>query len=473
VLFSSYAFIFVFFPIAFAGYWLTARYAGNRAAKIWLVGASLCFYAQGSASYLSLLVITTLFNYGCVRLLGRQRKGSTAAKVLLAVALAENLAFLLYFKYANFLVDNVNYLLGTSLPHRVEFLPLGISFYTFIIISCVVDVYRGRTEPSSLLDFSAFVTFFPHLIVGPISRHGDVVPQLPREDSRIELNWTNISLGLFLFSIGCAQKILLADPLIAHAREFYGLGGGGFFEAWGGVMSYTFAYYFDFSGYIDMALGSALFFNIRLPHNFDSPYKARDFADFWRRWNITVSEFFYEHIFRNVYRFGDRLGRFVVAIMATFLVSGLWHGAGWNFILWGAVNGVLVCAASIMTLKRMRLPYPLAWASTFFLMVLTRVLFDSSSVTQAVSVYRTILDVRPLFADPAGFLEQGLSYVRANASVSLLTLVGAGICFLAPSTREISERFEPRWFYAVLAGAAIVASLFYMGSVSDFLYMQF
>lgn len=474
MVFSSYAFIFVFFPIAFAVYWLAARLLGGTAAKIWLVVASLCFYAQGNASYLPLLVSTTLFNYGAVRLLGRQRRGSAAARLILTAAIVENLALLLYFKYAGFFVDNINLLLGASLPHRSGVLPLGISFYTFIIVSCVVDTYRGRSEPSSFLDFSVFVTFFPHLIVGPISRYGDVVPQFVQEDSRFELNSRNIALGILLFSIGCAQKLIIADPLIAHARQFYGLAGGGsFFEAWGGVISCAFAYYFDFSGYIDMALGSALFFNIKLPFNFDSPYKARDFADFWRRWNITVSEFFYEHIFRNIFHFGDRLGKLFLATMATFLVSGLWHGAGWHYVLWGAANGLLVCVAFIMTLKRKSLPYPLSWALTFFLMLLTRVLFDSSSVTQAVSVYRTILDVRPLFADPAGFLAQGLSYLRANALVAFLTLVGAGICFLAPNSREISERFQMKWYHAVFAGALLVASLFCMGRVSDFLYMQF
>jgi D-alanyl-lipoteichoic acid acyltransferase DltB (MBOAT superfamily) len=474
VVFSSYAFIFAFLPIGFAGYWLAARFLGNTAAKAWLVIASLGFYAQGSSIYLPLLVLTTVFNYGAVRLIARQRRGSVVARLLLSAAIVESLAFLLYFKYANFLIDNVNALLGASLPHRNALLPLGISFYTFIIISCVVDTYRGRTEPRSFLDFCTFVTFFPHLIVGPISRHGDVVPQLPREDLPVKLDARSIALGIVLFSFGCAQKILIADPLITHARQFYGLAGGGsFFEAWGGVLSYTFAYYFDFSGYIDMALGLALFFNIKLPYNFDSPYKARDFADFWRRWNITVSEFFYEHIFRNIFHFGDRVGKMVLAIMATFLVSGLWHGVGWHFVLWGAVNGVFVCAANIMTLKQKKLSGYLAWALTFFLMVLTRVLFDSNSVTQAVAVYKTILDVRPLFVHPSAFLAQGLTYLRGNAPVAFLLLVGAGLSFLAPSTKEISEKFELKWYYAVLAGAALVASVFYMGTVSNFLYMQF
>ncbi len=473
MVFSSYAFIFVFFPLALAGYWLAARYLGAAAAKVWLVAASLCFYAQGSARFLPLLVFTVLLNYGAVRLFSRYPKDTATAKLVLAGAIVENLGFLLYFKYANFFIDNLNHLLGLAIPHQNTGLPLGISFFTFIIITCVVDTYRGRTEPGPLLDFCAFVTFFPHLIVGPISRHGDVVPQLPRPGARAGIDGRNIALGIVLFSLGCAQKIILADPLIAHARAFYGGAAGGFFAAWGGVLAYTFAYYFDFSGYIDMALGLALLFNIKLPHNFDSPYKAVDFADFWRRWNITVSNFFYEHIFRSIFRFGDRIGKMVLAIMATFLVSGLWHGAGWHFVLWGAANGVLVCVANIMNLKGKRLPAFWGWATTFTLMVLTRVLFDSSSVSQAVSVYKTILDIRPLFTETSAFFAQGLAYVRANGPAVALLLAGAGICFFAPSTRDISERFAPRWYHAALAGAALVASLFLMGTVSNFLYMEF
>jgi D-alanyl-lipoteichoic acid acyltransferase DltB (MBOAT superfamily) len=281
-------------------------------------------------------------------------------------------------------------------------------------------------------------------------------------------------LGIFLFALGCAEKILIADPLITHAQRFYsGAGGAGFFAAWGGVIAYTFAYYFDLSGYASMALGLGLSFNIRLPINFDAPYKARDFADFWRRWNITVSQFFYNYVYRSIARFGARIPRMVLAIMATFLVSGLWHGVGWHYILWGAANGVLVCLANIATLKRRRLPKGLAWATTFFLVMLIRVLFDSSSVAQALTVYKSLLDLRPLFANAGGFLAQGLAHLRANLPAALTALIGAGICFFGPSTRELIDGFEPKWYHAAVAGAIFAWALFSMSGVSSFLYFQF
>lgn len=473
MIFSSYAFIFIFFPVAFAGYRLTARFMGVTASKVWLVAASLWFYAQGNIVFLPLLAGTMLINYGIVYLLDRHPKGSFTARPLLAFAIAENLGLLFYFKYMNFFIGNLNRFFGTEIALKSIILPLGISFYTFLILTYVVEVYRGSSKKGSFLDYAVFVTFFPHLIVGPIVHHDDLVGQLHKEDFSKVIG-KNIMLGILMFSIGCAKKILIADPLITHAQHFYNvMGNGNFFEAWGGVFSYTFAYYFDFSGYTDMALGLALFFNIKLPVNFDSPYKSRNFADFWRRWNITISQFFYDYIFKNIFHFGNRLGKLILAVMATFLVSGLWHGAGWHFIFWGIANGILVCAANIMTLKRKKLPFALAWALTFLFILITRVLFDSNSMTQAISVYKSLLDIRPLFENAGAFIHLGISYIKSNFTVALLTLAGAAICFFAPNTRQISERFQPKWYYAVFSGALLTASLFYMGTVSNFLYFAF
>ncbi|MGE5560787.1 MAG: MBOAT family O-acyltransferase [Chloroflexota bacterium] len=473
MVFSTYRFIFAFLPVALAGYWLAARLFGRTAAKIWLVMASLYFYAQGSLTFLPLLVGTLVFNYGMMRLLSRQEKGSTGAKLVLTAALLENVGLLLYFKYFNFIIDNINLLLGTALPQRDIPLPLGISFYTFLLIGSVVDLYRDETKASSFLDFAAFVTFFPQLIAGPISHHEDTVPQFSRPGP-LSLDSRSVMLAMFLFSLGCAEKILIADPLIAHAQRFYGgTGGTGFYAAWGGVIAYTFAYYFDLSGYANMALALGLLLGIRLPVNFDSPYKALDFADFWRRWNITVSRFFYDYIYRSIFRFGARIGRMMLAVMATFLVSGLWHGVGWHYILWGAVNGIFVCVANLMTLKRWRIPAPLAWAATFFLMMLTRVLFDSASVTQAVTVYKSLLDLRPLVANAGGFLAQGLAYVRGNPGAMLIAIIAAAISFFGPSTRQIIDGFQPKWYHAALAAALLTVSLFRMSGVSTFLYFQF
>jgi len=476
MIFSSYRFIFIFLPVALAGFWLAARFFGARGGKIWLVAASLFFYGQGKAEFLPILVGTLLFNYGIVWLLGRVRKdgGRTQGPpLLMALAVLENLGLLFYFKYYNFFIENVNRALGTGFALSDALLPLGISFYTFLILGYVVDVYKGADKAGSFLDYAVFVTFFPHLIVGPVSRHEGLAKQLGAPGFG-KITQRNIMLGILLFAIGCAKKVLVADPLIAHAQHFYNVAGNGnFFEAWGGVVAYTFAYYFDFSGYCDMAVGLGLLMNIQLPFNFDSPYKAVNYADFWRRWNITISLFLNEHIFKNIFRFGNPLWKLMLATLATFAVSGVWHGAGWTFIVWGLVNGVLVCGANVMTIKRKKIPSWLGWASTFFFTLLTRVLFDSNSLSQAAAVYRSLFDLRPLFRDAGGFAGLLVQYVTGNPMVCALALVGAGICFFAPNTKEIAGRFEPRWFHAVGAGVMLAVSLFFMGEVSGFLYFAF
>lgn len=473
MVFSSYNFIFMFLPVVFAGYWLIAKFLGAKCAKAWFVAASLFFYAQGSVLFLPILVGTLLFNYLIVYLLEKQEQKSLKAKLLLIVSLVANIGMLFYFKYFNFFLQNVNRVFGTDFVLKSIILPLGISFYTFLIIGYVIDVYKGTSKRSSFLDYSVFVTFFPHLIVGPISRHDEFTEQL-QDKTIYKLNSRNIILGILLFAIGCAKKVIIADPLITHAQNFYNvMGTGNFFEAWGGVISYTFAYYFDFSGYCDMAVGLALFFNIKLPFNFDSPYKAVNFADFWRRWNITISQFFNEHIFKNIFHFGNKLSRLIFATIMTFLVSGIWHGAGWNFIFWGLANGILVSIANVLTIKRKRIPAWLGWCVTFLFTLLVRVLFDSNSVSQAVEVFKRMADIRLLFSDAGAFVGQLVAYVQNNLWVVVLTVVGAAICFFAPNTKQISEKFEPKWQHAVFAGVLITAALFLMGEVSGFLYFQF
>lgn len=470
MIFSSYSFIFIFFPVTAIGFAACRRFFGVRACKVWLVAASLVFYSQGNIYLLPLLAGTVLFNHACVYFMRRETKRPLLPKLMLLIAVIENLGLLFYFKYTNFFLENINRAFGTDFLMLNIILPIGISFYTFQILSYVVDVYRGKYERGGLLDFALFVTFFPQLVVGPIIRYNEMEVQLKSaEFGRLDAG--RVMEGIVLFTIGCVKKILIADPLITHAQAFYAASStGSFFSAWSGVVAFTFAYYFDFSGYIDMALGLGRFFNIKLPQNFNSPYKARNFADYWRRWNMTVSQFFNDYIFKSIFKFGNRLGKLILATMATFLVSGIWHGAGWNFIAWGLVNGVFVCLANIMTLKRKKLPFALAWFLTFFFVILTRVLFDSGSISQALQVYRLMFDIRPVWA---GFLGHAAAYIKDNLTVVLLMLASAGICFFLPNSNEIVKDYTPRWQHAVLCGIGLAASLFFMGAVSNFLYFQF
>lgn len=475
MIFSSYAFIFLFFPIVFSGYWLLQYRFHPTAAKWWLIASAITFYALGNVAFAPILCLTVLFNFFLAKGIHhyQQKQNTVFPKLLLTLAFIENLGLLFYFKYFNFFINNVNFVFGSDFLLRQIILPLGISFYTFQILSYVIEVYRGKTETFTFTEFATFITFFPQLIVGPIVRHHEMLPQL-RDKARQKLNKTNIMMGILLFSIGCSKKIILADPLIAFAQNFYNvMGNGNFFEAWGAVFSYTFAYYFDFSGYIDMALGLGLFFNINLPKNFDSPYKARNFSDFWQRWNITVSKFFEDYIFNSIFHFGNGFGKLVLATMATFLVSGIWHGAGWHYIIWGLANGVLVFFAYIMRLSRKKLPFGIAWALTFFFVLITRVLFDANNMTQAVQVLYSMFNLSGLWQDPAGFFQMGTAYIQQNYLILAIITVSAGICFFTKNSNEICEKFEPKWQYAVFAGILLTISLFRMTAVSQFLYFQF
>lgn len=473
MIFSSHAFLFVFMPIVFLGYLILSKIGNKQWMKVWLIAASLVFYAQGSPSFLPWFVLTILFNYGIGVLLVRYENRKVFRTLLFSAGLIENIGLLAYFKYTNFFIENVNRFAGTSFSLKNILLPIGISFFTFRFISFINDVHKGRIKKFSFTDFCLYAVFFPMLIVGPIVHYGPVASQL--EDSlNYKIDKGNIVKGLFLLSIGCAKKILIADPLIALAQNYYqNPVPTGFFNSWFAVLAYTFAYYFDFSGYGDMAVGLGLFFNINLPFNFNSPYKSKNFAEFWKRWNITLSTFLYDHVFKSIYRFGDRMGKFILGIMITFLVSGIWHGAGWHFVVWGLVNGIFVCISNIAILKSKKLPGFLSWVLTFAGILLTRVLFDAQNTDQAWRVLKVLVDIRPLFYDTRAFLASGLAYGKGHVYELLVLLASAGICFAPKNSMEMTENLPLNNKTAAFAAVLFTLSAFMMGTVSNFLYFQF
>lgn len=469
MIFSSYKFIFLFFPIVFVVYGIFRKMKNVTLMKTWLAAASLFFYGFGDWRFFPVLMFTALYNFAISRLLQTSGIKKPIRILLMIFGIAENLGLLFYFKYRNFFFENVNMVFGTDFTMLNIILPLGISFYTFQIISYLADSYSGDAKGYSFLDYMVFVTFFPQLIVGPVVSHDDIMPQITNKNL-LKFESKNIMLGILLFSIGCFKKIVLADPLITHAQTFYnGAELSGIFNSWSAVAAYTFAYYFDFSGYIDMALGLGWFFNIQLPQNFNSPYKARNFADFWRRWNITVSDFLQNNIFKNIFHFGNGKVKLIFATLVTFIASGIWHGAGWHYIFWGLANGLLVCAANLMTLYRKKLPFPIAWALTFFFAMLVRVLFDALSTTQAIEVYRLMFTPVPW----QELCAQWSAYFAANKGIIALLIFGAVVIFGFKNTGEIAEEFEPKAKYAIYSGVLVAVSLFCMGGVSNFLYFQF
>lgn len=473
MVFSTYKFIFLFFPVVFVGYHLLRCTQKPVWVKLWLIGASLTFYGLGQPDFLGVFIVSILLNY--IILLGISKgKNIWLRRLLLCIAVVWNIGLLIYFKYSNFLIDNINFALRTKIPELSVILPIGISFFTFQILAYVITYYREECELASLVDFAVFITFFPQLIVGPVVNEDEIFPQIA--GSRLLLfDKVNIYRGIILFSYGCAKKVLLANPMIDYATMFYGgnVTDASVIQAWMGVLCYTLAYYFDFSGYIDMARGLGCLFGVNLPINFDSPYKARDFGDFWRRWNITISRFFNEYIFHNVFHFGDGLFKMCIAVLATFFVSGVWHGAGWHYILWGVVNGVLVCIANIRVLReRKQLPVWLGIALTFVVGMLVRVLFDSNNTAQALLVYQKMFDWNSLM-QVRTFLSSIWLFIQENVKLSWTIIISLIIIFVFPNTNSISEREEFYWKDALIAGVLLACSLLYMTSVSTFLYFNF
>jgi alginate O-acetyltransferase complex protein AlgI len=395
MIFSSPEFILLFLPISFFGYfWLNSlRY--TFAAKAWLVALSLYFYAYWNLAYLPLLLGSILFNYAAGTALAKPPGTlKVSRKAVLVFAVVANLAFLAYFKYANFFIENVNWTLGTHYEWPQILLPLGISFFTFTQIAYLVDSYRGEVKEYDLLNYSLFVTFFPHLIAGPILHHKEMMSQF-RSRWTWAVRYKNIFLGLFIFAIGLFKKVIIADTFAVWANA--GFDGGvalDFWAAWAASLAYTFQLYFDFSGYCDMAIGASLLFNIWLPINFNSPYKALDIQDFWRRWHMTLSRYLRDYLY--IPLGGNRSGkaRMYFNLFATFLLGGLWHGASWMFVIWGALHGGALVIHRVWSHELgLKLPKWAAWTVTFLFVNVTWVFFRAHTWADAKRILVGMVDV--------------------------------------------------------------------------------
>jgi alginate O-acetyltransferase complex protein AlgI len=338
LLFNSYEFLFLFLPLTLAGFFALGR-RSHRLAMGWLVLASLFFYGWWYPPYLVLLLISVGFNYAAGLVLSR----IAARRLALTLAVASNLALLGYFKYAGFLVASAGAVFGAGWSLAAITLPLGISFFTLTQIAFLVDTARGEARDYKFTHYLLFVSYFPHLIAGPILHHKELMPQLDRPDI-VRFSARRLSLGLSILAVGLFKKTVIADSLSPYvAQVFDAIGQGpapGAAEAWGAALAYTLQLYFDFSGYSDMAIGLARMIGVKLPLNFHSPYKARNIVEFWRRWHMTLSRFLRDYLY--IPLGGNRHGptRRYVNLMATMLIGGLWHGAGWNFVIWGGLHGL-------------------------------------------------------------------------------------------------------------------------------------
>jgi len=396
MLFSSYIFILLFLPTVFCGYFLLSK-KSYIASQFWLVVCSLFFYSWWNIYYLPIILSSICFNFYFARYLNKNLGTFSAQrKNILIFSICTNLLLLGYFKYYNFFLSNINLLVNEEYAFVNIALPLAISFFTFQQIAFLVDSYNNKIKEYNFLNYSVFITFFPQLIAGPIVHHGEMMFQFKSLNNKL-LNYRNILSGIFIFSIGLFKKVVIADSLSTWVSAGFDISQTlTFFEGWAISLAYTFQLYFDFSGYVDMAIGLGLLFNIKLPINFNSPYKSLNIQEFWRRWHITLSRFLRDYIYIPL---GGNRGSFLkmnLNLLATFLIGGLWHGAGWTFIFWGFLHGLALVFHRLWSLTNVHLWGWLSWFITFNFVNVTWIFFRANSWDDAIKIINAMFDYKSL-----------------------------------------------------------------------------
>ena len=463
MLFNSYDYLVYFLPVAVLGYF--ALGSQPRWSVRWLVAASLVFYGWWNPRYVPLILASVAFNFVVAILIQRAHR----ARPLVIAGVAGNLVLLGVYKYSDFLLRA---LAGAGIVPLVQLhlaLPLGISFFTFTQIAFLVDVARGRAREATLSNYALFVTFFPHLLAGPIIHHSEMMPQFASTANK-RVAWDNVARGLFLLAIGLAKKTLIADPLAPLvASGFDHAHAIGALDAWLSVLAYTLQIYFDFSGYTDMALGAALLFNIRLPINFDSPYRALDLRDFWHRWHITLSRFLREYLY--IPLGGNRRAepRVLANLLVTFLLGGLWHGAAWTFVAWGALHGVGLCCVHVWKRTGTALPPIVAWAITFLFVAIAWVFFRAPSLPDALAMLRAMSG----FAGITATAVTTAALLQGTMPVALALVGGMLIVALPRNSNTLTRDLSTSWVAGAATAAALVASILQFSHVAPFLYFNF
>ncbi|MEP4380484.1 MAG: MBOAT family protein [Alphaproteobacteria bacterium] len=492
MLFNSYLFIFVFLPIVLAGAVLLSRIARRDALLVWLLLSSFVFYAHWNANFLILLIGSIVINYVLaqrIRAAGSTRVGGR----LLLLGIAGNLATIAYFKYANFFLENVSQVTGSAFEWTRIVLPIAISFFTFQQIAYLVDSRRGQVQPHRFIEYALFVAFFPQLIAGPIVHHSEMLGQLKRLAGP---RAANIAIGATIFVIGLSKKVLIADPLGSFGGPVFAAADAGapisFLAAWAGALSFTFQLYFDFSGYSDMAIGLARLFGVRLPLNFASPYKATSIIEFWRTWHITLSRFLRDYLYFPLG--GNRRGpaRRYINLLITMLLGGLWHGAGWGFILWGGLHGIFLIVNHAWRKLRGGRSVETAygrlacWALSFLAVIFAWVFFRADTTDGAFTIVTAMIAV-----DTATSLAtDGLTFGWEQAGyLGVAAVIALGL----PNTQELMSKYRPalnfnryatgpallalRWRPSLVWGLAFVATLvlgiFAIAEPTEFLYFEF
>jgi alginate O-acetyltransferase complex protein AlgI len=517
MLFNSIPFLLLYLPVVLVVFFWVARHSHWLAAA-WLAAASLFFYGWWDARYLPLLLASIAFNYTVGRALARgDDVGSPRRRWLLAFGVGADLALLGYFKYANFFIATLNTTAGAGISWAEVLLPLGISFFTFTQIAFLVDAARGHAREYSLVHYGLFVTYFPHLIAGPVLHHGEMMPQF-KQAKTYRFDSLCFTAGMAIFSLGLFKKVVLADSVAPYASPVFDAAQAGaavhLLQSWGGALAYTLQLYFDFSGYCDMAIGLSYMFGVKLPINFDSPYKAADIAEFWRRWHMTLSRFLRDYLY--IPLGGNRHGptRRYANLMTTMLLGGLWHGAGWTFVIWGGLHGLYLVLHQAWLALRVRLGWVrerpsrmgrvAAVASTFLAVVVAWVFFRAASLDAALTMLRGMVGLNGVVLPDAVGQRLG-SHIDTLAGLGVVFGGGGGrefvatwlwiacllpVVFFAPNTQQIMARVEPalgkvqasRWpvltwaptrAWAWAMALVLACGLLSLTRPSEFLYFQF
>jgi alginate O-acetyltransferase complex protein AlgI len=468
LLFNSYPFVFGFLPILIAGYAILSATRMRKVVPLLLVAASLAFYAWWNWRYLLLFFCSIVFNYAWGSLIRgpSPERDERMQRRIVGIGVAVNLAILGYFKYRNFFIEDVGGLFGLGVTMAPLVLPLAISFFTFEQITYLVGIYRGEAGERDFLTYALFITFFPHLIAGPIVRYHEIAPQLNRH-SRFQLNADNLSLGLMIFAFGLFKKVVLADTVRSWVGPIYdGSGAVLFGDAWGATIAFTLQIYFDFSGYSDMAIGLARIFNVRFPENFDSPYQSGSIIEFWRRWHITLSFFLRDYLY--IPLGGNRHGelRRYLNMFATMLLGGLWHGANWTFVVWGAIHGGCLAINHLWCRLNIRTPVLLSWLITFATVVIAWVFFRAQTFHRAGEILSGMAGVN-------GFSPVSPTRVFGGSTRAKL-LIGLALVLICPNRQTIlAWEWNNDYIYATVFAMLAGVSLLMLANPPPFIYFQF
>ena len=490
MLFNSYEFIFVFLPITFFIYFYLNHKRLTLASKGFLVLSSLFFYSWWNIAYLPLILISMLFNYVIGNSLNKFKdekvnKKTFSKKSILIFGIICNIALLGYFKYADFFIENFNLISNSNVNLLHLLLPLAISFFTFQQIAYLIDSYRNETKEYDFLNYALFVTFFPQLIAGPIVHHKEMMPQFANVKNKVK-NYKNIALGLFIFSIGLFKKVVIADTFAVWSNAGFDAASMlNLFEAWATSLSYTFQLYFDFSGYTDMAIGIALLFNIKLPINFNSPYKALNIQDFWRRWHITLSRFLRDYIY--IPLGGNKKGniRTYTNLMATFIIGGFWHGAGWTFLFWGFLHGLALVINRAWQSLGFKMWTWLAWFITFNFVNIAWVFFRAETWNDAIRILSAMIGLNGIILKEKLEIklfilkEYGIEFGEVTAHIgggskSLNWIIASFLFILIlKNCEELRKSFKANNKYFLFTLIILFYTLSEFNKFSEFIYFNF